>query len=65
MSDDDLIALGFVRTDIGALIAPPTVGMRFTPTGRFYEIRISIANGNIITVVVPKVAVKVVQGVKL
>jgi hypothetical protein len=35
VSDDDLIAAGFVRVEDGALLVPPTAGMRLIPTGRW------------------------------
>jgi hypothetical protein len=67
MSDDDLVKLGFVRLDNGTFLPPSMAGMRLVPVGRYIEIQIAIGNGNarIIKVVVPRVAFKLDEGVKL
>jgi len=61
-----LVALGFTEHD-GVLNAPAGCRVRFTPIGRFYEIRFSsLGDGDTVSVVVDRTALKVVRhGVKL
>jgi len=68
MTDDDLLRLGLIRMEDGSfLIRPAAAATRFVPIGRYIEIQISVSNGNlnVIKVVVPRVALKLVVGVKL
>jgi hypothetical protein len=65
VTDDDLLKLGFIRHDNGVLLAPFGVAVRFTPVSRFFEVSITARDGNTITAVVPRVALKLVEGVKL
>ena len=51
MTDDDLVKLGFAHVDDGVFLAPPSADLRFLPCDRYYEIRIAIGDGNIISVV--------------
>ena len=50
-TDDDLVKLGFAHVDDSVFLAPPSADLRFLPCGRYYEIRIAIGDGNIISVV--------------
>jgi len=65
MTDDDLFRLGFVRVDNCVLLAPFGTAVRFTPVGRFVEVSITVRDGITITAVVPRVAFKLAEGVKL
>jgi hypothetical protein len=67
MTDDDLLKLGFVRLDNGTFLPPSIAGMRLVPIGRYIEIQIVIGNGgaNTIKIVVPRVAFKLDEGMKL
>jgi hypothetical protein len=57
-TDSALIALGFTRTDDGTLTAPVDSVVTLTPTGAFFELRISL-NGNAVVAVLSKSAIKV------
>jgi len=63
VTEDDLIAHGLERCCGGMLLIPDDSVVLFKPIGKFYEISITIGTGdrNVITVVVPKVAVKPAQ----
>jgi hypothetical protein len=68
MSDDDLIKLGFARVEDGTLFPPHAAGwaVRFIPCGKYYDVRIALGDGNEITVVVDKSAIKITRvGAKL
>jgi len=66
VTDDDLVALGFDRVAAGMLIAPSDSKVSLIPIGHYFELRVSVGEGDGISVVVPKVAVKIIrQGVKL
>jgi hypothetical protein len=57
-TDSALTALGFTRTADGTLVAPADSVVTLTPTGAFFELRISI-DGNAATAVLSKSAIKV------
>jgi hypothetical protein len=57
--DATLVALGFVRGNDGVLYAPTDSTVSFTPVGSFVELRIVLGDGNAVTVVMSKAAVKV------
>ena len=60
MSDrDSLLAVGFVAGNDGTLVAPATSRVRLVPIGQFYELRISMGDGNAIVAVLSKSAVKI------
>jgi hypothetical protein len=62
MSDrDSLLAVGFVAGNDGTLNAPATSRVRLVPIGQFYELRISLADGNAIVAVLSRSAVKVTR----
>jgi hypothetical protein len=65
VSDEDLLRLGFVRSDDGSFLLLPTAGMRFAPIGRFLKIQVAIGNGNVVEVVVARAALKLAEGVRL
>ena len=53
------VSLGFTVADDGVLTAPSNSVVTLAPIGSFYELRISLGDGNAIRVVVPRVAVKI------
>jgi hypothetical protein len=69
MTDDDLLRLGLIRIeDDSFLVRPTAAAARFVPIGRYVEIQIpTVSNDslNVIKVVVPRVALKLTEGVKL
>src|SRR5215471_1146374 len=60
--DTTLVALGFVRGDDGVLYAPTDSVVSFTPVGGFLEMRIVLGDGNALTAVLAKSALKVCRG---
>jgi len=60
MTDEELLKLGFARVADGVLLAPFGVAVRFTPVGRFFEVSITVRDGNTLTAVMPRVAIKLV-----
>jgi hypothetical protein len=64
--DAALVALGFVRGDDGVLYAPTDSAVSLAPAGGILELRISLADGNAVTAVLSKTALKFSRvGVKL
>jgi len=62
----DLIAIGFTQGNDGALNAPKDARVKLIPIGRFFELHISLGDGDAVTVVVPRIALKIRRhGVKL
>src|SRR5262249_22207568 len=59
-NDHDLVELGFV-VGAGSLQAPATSTTVLVPTGNFYELRITLADGNSIVAVLSKSAVKITR----
>jgi hypothetical protein len=61
MSDRDLIAIGFTEHD-GVLVAPENSRVRLEPAGAaFYRLYVSIGNGNAVTAVLSKSAIKLTR----
>jgi hypothetical protein len=56
--DATLVALGFVRGDDGVLYAPTDSVVSLAPVGGFLELRIVLGDGNAITAVLSKAALK-------
>ena len=65
MSDIDhaLQALGFSVDESGALVAPKDSRATLTPIGTFFELRISMGDGNAALCIVSKSAIKVTREV--
>jgi hypothetical protein len=61
MSDRDLLVAGFSGRGDGTLHAPSGIHVKLVPIGRFYELRISMRNGNTIVAVLDKAAVKITR----
>jgi hypothetical protein len=62
MSDrDSLLAVGFVAGNDGALVAPATSRVKLVPIGQFYELRVTLADGNALVCIVSKSALKVTR----
>jgi hypothetical protein len=61
MSDIDhtLQALGFVADSNGVLAAPAGSRVTLTPISQFYELRVSLGDGNAVVAVLAKSAVKI------
>jgi len=59
--DATLLALGFVRGDDGVLYGPTDCTVSFAPVGQFYELQISLANGDAVVAVLSKAAIKVTR----
>jgi hypothetical protein len=59
--DGVLAALGFVRGNDGTLMAPSNSRTTLAPTGQFYELRISLGDGNAVVAVMSKAAVKITR----
>jgi hypothetical protein len=65
MSDrDSLLAVGFTAGNDGVLVAPATSRVKLVPIGAFYELRVSLADGNAIVAVLAKGAVKITREAK-
>jgi len=62
-TESALAALGFTRTDDGTLTAPADSVVTLTPTGAFFELRISI-DGNAVLAVLSKSAIKITREAK-
>jgi len=61
MSDRDLIAIGFTESD-GALVAPKDSRVRLEPAGAaFYRLYVSLGDGNAVTAVLSKSAIKLTR----
>jgi hypothetical protein len=56
MSDRDLLALGFSQGDDGVLVAPKDSRVMLAPIGQFYELRVSLGDGNAVVAVLSKTA---------
>ena len=56
---DALIALGFNRAADGTFTAPSGSVVTLTPTYDFFELRVSLASGGAVTVVLHKRALKI------
>src|SRR5262249_37442658 len=56
--DTTLVALGFVRGDDDVLYAPSDSVVSFTSVGGFLELRIVLGDGNAVTAVLSKTALK-------
>jgi len=56
--DATLVALGFVLGDDGVLYAPTDSVVSFTPVGGFLELRIVLGDGNAVTAVLSKTALR-------
>jgi len=61
MNDRDLLELGFVAGNDGVLHAPDAGRVRLTPYGKYYELRISLGDGNAVVAVINKRSVKVTR----
>jgi hypothetical protein len=60
MSDrDSLLAVGFVAGNDGVLHAPVIGHTTLAPIGQFYELRISLGDGNAVVAVLAKAAIKI------
>jgi hypothetical protein len=59
VSDDDLVQFGFTKYAAGVLHAPSNSRVHLIPTGKFFELRIITGEGDAVTVVVPKIALKI------
>jgi hypothetical protein len=54
--------LGFARASDGTLVAPSDSDITLTPTdGNFYELRITLADGNAVIAVLSKSALKIAR----
>jgi hypothetical protein len=61
-----LLALGFDLANDGTLVAPSDSAVTLTPIGNFFELRIISVDGNAVTAVLSKAALKFSRaGVKL
>ncbi|HVI63023.1 MAG TPA: hypothetical protein VM910_10630 [Bradyrhizobium sp.] len=56
--DVTLVALGFRQGEAGTLIVPADSVVRLIPTGKFYELNISLGDGNAVTAVLSRTALK-------
>jgi hypothetical protein len=61
MSDRDLIGVGFVAGDDGTLHAPESSRVTLAPVGQFYELRVSLGDGNAVVAVLSKSALKIAR----
>ena len=63
MSDIDSILqkLGFIAGDDGVLVAPKDSRVTLAPIGTFFELRISMGDGNAALCIVSKSAIKVTR----
>jgi hypothetical protein len=61
MSAHDLVSVGFSAGDDGTLHAPATSQVKLAPIGQFYELRISLADGNVVVAVLSKPAIKITR----
>jgi hypothetical protein len=50
---------GFAHADDGVLFAPLDSVVSFMPVGGFFELKISLADGNAVTAVLSKTAIKI------
>jgi hypothetical protein len=57
--DASLVARGFVRGDDGVLYAPTDSVVSFTPVGGFLELQIVLGDGNAVTAVPSKAAIRI------
>ena len=57
-----LVALGFTAADDGALRAPSGSTITLAPMGRFYQLTITLPEGNNVRTVVSDVALKISRG---
>jgi hypothetical protein len=48
----------------GTLTAPATSRVRLIPTGKFYELQISLGDGNAVVAVLAKAAIKITRETK-
>jgi hypothetical protein len=58
--DAVLISLGFADNN-GVLVAPASSVVTLTPIGQFYELRVTLSDGNAIVAVLSKSAVKIMR----
>ena len=63
-TDSALAALGFVRGNGGVLLAPAVSRNTFAATGQFYQLKISVDDGNAAVAVLSKSAVKITREAK-
>jgi hypothetical protein len=61
MSNRDLLAVGFVAGNDGTLHAPETSHTQLAPTAQFYQLKISLGDGNAVVAVLSKSAVKITR----
>jgi hypothetical protein len=54
-------AIGFVQGNDGTLTAPKDSCMRLVPTGQFYELKISLGEGDTVVAVLSKAAIKIIR----
>jgi hypothetical protein len=59
--DGALLAIGFTARGDGTLRAPSGARTQLIPVGSFYELRISLGNGAVVTAVLSKAAVKITR----
>jgi hypothetical protein len=61
MSERDLLEVGFSAGNDGVLHAPRDSRIKLMPVGQFYELRITLDDGNAVLCVVPKAAIKITR----
>ena len=59
-TDTALVAVGFTAGNDGVLVAPADAVVRLIPIGKYFELRISL-DGNALTCIVPRVALKITR----
>ena len=60
-TDVVLVSLGFSQGDDGVLVAPKDSRVTLTPIGTFFELRVSLGDGNAIVAVLSKSAIKITR----
>ena len=59
--DSALVAVGFTVGNDGVLHAPAASRVKLAPIWQFYELRISLADGNAVVAVMSKSAIKITR----
>jgi hypothetical protein len=60
-SKDSLLAVGFTAGNDGVLLAPAGSRVKLVPVRNFYELRISLGDGNAVIAVLHQSAVKITR----
>jgi hypothetical protein len=60
-TDSALTVVGFTAGNDGVLHAPSDSRVRLAPIGQFYELKISLRDGNALVAVLPKSAIRITR----